>query len=254
MTRILLVLALLLGATTAHAQPSVEPAQILEAAASAYADGDYASTITLASQVAARANAPRADLAEAHRLLGLAYFYTGDRERADAAFFAYLKLEPDAYLAPAQYPDDVRAFFDEVRQLHEPDIAKSRPRQRRYVLLNLIPPGGQIQNRDIGKAWALGSAEVVLIATNLTSYFMLRSWCRRDDFTCESGGADVPDRARTWRTVNYVSGIALIGVYVYGVVDGYLGYRRDNREHAPPIVTVAPLPEGGAVASYALSF
>jgi len=254
--RLVLVLALLVAARAAVAQPAgaaAEPGAVLDAAAAALAAGDYPRTIELAKRALARP-ATKPDRAEAHRLVGLATFFLGDTGQADHELLAYLRLDPDARLDPAVVPPEAITFFEDVRARNAAELNKLRPRQRRYSVLNLIPPAGQFQNRDRIKGWTLGAVELGLVATNLTSYFMLRSWCSRDDFTCESDGSDVPDKARTARTVNYVSGLALIGVYVYGVIDGYYGYRRRGREHAPPVVTVAPLADGGAVVGASLSF
>ena len=247
----LIVLAV---AAPAAAQPAagVDAAATLDAAAAALDVGDYQRAIDLAARVTAGETA-KADLAEAHRVIGLAAFFLGDTARAEDAFLTYLRLDLDARLDPAVVPPEAVTFFEDVRARHAVELRKLRPRQRRYAVLNLIPPGGQFQNKEPGKGWVVGGLELALVATNLTSYFMLRSWCHREDFTCESGGSDVPEKARTMRTVNYVSGIALIGVYAYGVLDGFLGYRSRRREQAP-VVTFAPLAEGGGVVGASLSF
>ena len=219
----------------------------------ALAAGDYDRTIELAeSVIAARAEA-KADLAEAHRLLGLAHYFRGNTMIAEEEFLAYLRLELDGRLDPALVPPEAIAFFEDVRARHAAELNKLRPRQRRYQLLNLVPPGGQIQNKQYTKAWVIGGAELALAATHLTTYLVLRSWCHRDDNTCVSGGTDIPDKARKVRTVNYLSGAALIGVYLYGVYDGFRGASRARRERAQPVVTATPL-EGGFAVGAALSF
>jgi hypothetical protein len=242
----LVVLAL---AAPAAAQDS---ADLLAVAGEAVTAGDYDRAIELGEAVVAR-GATRPDLAEAHRLLGLAHYFRGNTMIAEEEFLAYLRLDLDGRLDPALVPPEAIAFFEDVRARHAAELRKLRPRQRRYALLNLLPPGGQIQNKQYAKAWTIGGLELALAATNLTTYLVLRSWCHRDDNTCSSGGSDIPDKARKVRTINYVSGAALIGVYLYGVIDGFLGARASSRERAQPIVTAAPV-EGGVVVGAALSF
>jgi len=245
----LAVLVVVALAAPAAAQSS-DPAAALAAAADAIAASEYDRAVELAGAVVAIEGVAKADLAEAHRLLGLANYFRGNTIIADEEFLAYLELDLDGRLDPAVVPPEAVAFFEDVRARHAAELRKLRPRQRRYKLLNLVPPGGQIQNKHYTKAWVIGGAELALAATHLTTYFVLRSWCHRDDFTCASGDTDIPDKARKVRTVNYLSGAALIGVYLYGVYDGFRG-ARDRREQ--PVVTVAPA-EGGVVVGAALSF
>lgn len=245
MIRAAVVLALLALAAPARAD--------IAGAQDAIAAGDHDRAIELAESVIAAEGVARADLAEAHRLLGLAHYFRGNTIIAEEEFLAYLRLELDGRLDPALVPPEAIAFFEDVRARHAAELNKLRPRQRRYRLLNLVPPGGQIQNKQYTKAWVIGGAELALAATHLTTYFVLRSWCHRDDNTCSSGGTDIPDRARKVRTVNYLSGAALIGVYLYGVIDGFRGASRARRERAQPIVTAAPL-DGGLAIGASLSF
>lgn len=244
----LVVLLALVG--TAAAQPSeTTSSNPLAAAADALAAGNYNDVLGHADPAAATTTGDRA---EAHRLRGLAHFFLEQFDDAEADFVAYLKLDLDAGLDPSQYPPEAVTFFEDVRSRHAAELRALRPRQRQWRLLNLLPPGGQIQNRHYTKAWVIGGAELALAATHITSYLVLRSWCRRDDFTCVSDGSDVPDAARRLRAVNYLSGVALIGVYVYGVIDGFRGFRRSTKERQP-IVTAAPV-EGGVVVGASMSF
>ena len=243
-----LVLALVACAAVAHAQP----AEDLGKAEDAYSASDWAQVITYAGRVTAYDGVGKADLAEAHRLLGLAYFFQDDFDTAEIEFVAYLKLELDGRLDSSSTPPEALTFFENVRTRHAAELRKLRPRQRRYKILNLVPPGGQIQNKDYTKAWVLGGLEVALAATHLTTFFVLRSWCSNNDFTCAHGGSDDANTARKLRMTNYIAGAALIGVYVYGVIDGYRGFKEHKKE-ARTVVSAAPV-EGGVVAGLAVSF
>lgn len=237
-----IVIVLLLCATAA-AQPGSDP---LVAASDALAAGDYEQTLALA--VVAE-GAAKAELAEAHRLRGLAHFFLGDYGNAEVELLAYLELDLDASLDPTQYPPEAVTFFEDVRTRHAAELKKKRPRQRRWRVLNLFPPLGQIQNKQYVRAGVFGGLELALAATHLTTYFVLRSRCNPADFTCESGLAADTGAARRLRFVNYASGVALIGVYLYGVIDGFRGYKARSRERAEPIVGTV---EGGGLSLGAL--
>jgi hypothetical protein len=247
--RAALIALLLCAATAASAQPGDDdPAARLAAAQQALADGDHQQVVQLAGSVTTQ-QVDRTDLAEAHRLLGLAYFYLDDLERAEAELLAYLKLDLDARLDPTMVEPEAVRFFDRIRAEHAAELNRLRPRQKRYKLLNLIPPGGQLQNRQKVKAAVIGGLEVALLATNLTSFLVLRSWCQQEDFTCQRDGVDAPASAKRLKLVNYLSGVAFLGVYLYGVIDGFRGAPRERE-----VVVGATPTDGGFVAGASISW
>lgn len=237
--------------TSPSPSPSVPPTAaelLLEAGAAADA-GDWPTVIARASPVALDGNQHPADRAEAHRLLGLAAFAQGRVADADRDFFAYLRLELDAHLDPHLYPPETVAFFESVRTRHAAELRALRPRPAGAILLNLLPPFGQFQNKERVKGWVLVGLGGALLATNITTYVMIRRLCDEDDGTCESGGTSQRPRAEQLVTLNKVTGVAAIGVYVYGVVDGFRNYRRH------PTIVVTPPPSGeGAVFGLAGTF
>src|SRR5262249_21362868 len=117
-----------------------------------------------------------ADLAEAHRLAGLAAFYLQRQPDAERHFLEYLKLEPDGHLDPSLYPPEVLNYFNEVRSKHDVELRALR-RSKRYMALNLLPPAGQFQNGETTKGIVIASLLGAFAITNVTSYFVLRSWC-----------------------------------------------------------------------------
>ncbi len=253
--RLLLVLVLAVAGVVApargSAQPGVDPAATLSAAQDALRDGDYAAVLELVARIV---EAPaRADRAEAWRLRGLASYFLGDLAGAEVAFLDYLKLDLDGRLDPTLVPPEAVTFFEDVRSRHAAELRALRPRQKRYRVLNLVPVAGQLQNGETTKGLVIGGLELGLAVTNVTTYLVLRSWCKRDGFTCESDGGDIPVAGRRVRFANYASGIALIGVYAYGVWDAFRGHRRRNREQAAPVVSVVPM-EGGVGLGTSLSF
>jgi hypothetical protein len=74
---------------------------------------------------------------------------------------------------------------------------------------------------------------VVTLGTNLTTYFVLRSWCHNAGNTCDDSGKDHFRGAKTLSTLNVLGGAGFILTYAYGVWDGVRGYRRRSFELAP---------------------
>jgi hypothetical protein len=88
---------------------------------------------------------------------------------------------------------------------------------------------GQLQNGEPTKAWVYGISLGALAITNVTSYVVLRRWCREGDGTCDRTGVDHSDGARTLSFVNVLSGLGLVVTYGVAVTDAILGYRRALR-------------------------
>lgn len=238
------VLLLALAAGIAAAQsPAANALRDGNAAAGA---GDWQRVATLVEPLLP-GQLSSADRAEAYRLAGIAAFYLQRRDLAEARFLAYLQIDLDGRLDPAIYQPDVVGFFDEVRTKHQAELRARRPKPRRYWLLNLIPPGGQIQNRQYVKAWVIGGLVGAFAIGNVTSYLVLQSWCTRvsgpsgSSVTCD----ETKDRARSagqLRALNVITGAGLLASYVFGVYDGAVNYRR--RETMQPFVAPA---SGGAM-------
>ena len=231
------IVALLLARTAAASPPpAAGPADMLVEASAALGAGDHDRAATLANQVA-RDGRPidRKDRAEAWRILGLAQYALGRKADAEAAFYAYLKLDPDGRLDPALVPPDVLHFFETVERRHktELDALRPRPRRRRSMWLNFVPLAGQWQNGDRTKMWIIGSAGAALLATNITSYALLRSWCGPpgESATCDDGRTDA---ARRMQVVNIASGVGLAVLYTYSVIDGMRGYEEWRLKESAP--------------------
>jgi hypothetical protein len=222
----LLVLALAAG--TARAQPAPAAAALQQANAAATA-GDWPRVAALVDPLLG-AQLGRADLAEAHRLAGLASYFDHRTHDAEAHFLAYLRLDPDARLDPALVPPEAVTFFEDVRARHAAELRAVRPRSeaKPSFVLELVPPFGQFQNHEPVKGWIIGGALGAFAIANVATYAVLRDWCSSSDDTC--GGHT--HGASTLRGVNLAAGIAFIATYAYGVYDGVVGYRRGSRERA----------------------
>jgi len=221
-------LALCLMSAVATAQPGRDPSTVLRDANAAATAGDWDRVAAEVDPLLANALQP-ADLAEAHRLAGVAAFFHNDKAAADAHFLAYLRIDLEGHLDPALYPPEVVQFFDEVRARHAAELRARHPRAKRYWIVAPIPVASQIQNGETGKGIVIGSLIGAFAITNVTSYLLLRSWCHDPGSTCDATGTNHLTGARRLEAVNVASGIALIAVAVYGVYDGVRGYQRRTR-------------------------
>jgi hypothetical protein len=222
------LLLLVLAARLAAAQPGVPPAD----PATVLRDANAAATAGEWDRVAATVDPQlgRADLAEAHRLAGLAAFFHHDNDAAEFHFLAYLRLDLQGHLDPALYPPEAIQFFEGVRASHAAELRARTPRGKRYWYVAPLPVFSQLQNGNKTKAIVIGSVIGALAITNVATYFVLRSWCHDAGSTCDRTGTDHFEAAQNLHGVNVASGIALIAVGVYAVYDGVRGYRRRSRE------------------------
>lgn len=235
-----------------------DPAQALREANAAAQSGDWVRVSAYVSPLLAR-QLDKADLAEAHRLAGIAALFAQPPayDVAEAHFLAYLKLDLDAHLDPALYPPDVVNYFNDVRARHAAELKALRPQSKRYPVLAVLPPLAQFQNGDRVKGIVIGSLMGAFAITNVTTYFVLRSWCTRverngnESVTCDDP-KNRADTATTLRALNITAGVALIVTYVYGVYDGVRGYRKDTRERA--LMPFASSTNGTAVFGVHLNF
>lgn len=218
-----------------------DPSVALREANVAALAGDWARVAALVTPLLARALQP-ADLAEAHRLSGIAALFAQPPrpDLAEQHFLALLRLDLDATIDPALYPPEVVQVFSDVRARHVAELRARRPRAKRYLALTLLPPLAQLQNGDRARGIVIGALLGTFAAANLTSFLVLRSWC--DEQVGPSGTSAGCDRtsnrnasATTLRSLNLATGVALIVTYLYGVYDGVRGYRRTR-----PTSTLVP--------------
>lgn len=213
------------------------PADLLRDGNAAATAGDWVAVSRLVDPLL-RGRLPAADLAEAHRLAGLAAFFQGLRLDAENHFLAYLKIDLDAQLDPALYPPEVLTFFNEVKTKYNADLKARRPKQKRYWILTLVPPVAQFQNGERTKGWIIGGALGTFLVANIASALVMRSWCTRvsgpdgESQTCDNNANDHYASAPTVRLINGITGVAAILTYAYGVYDGVKNYRRRSREAA----------------------
>jgi hypothetical protein len=244
---VLALVATLAAVATAAGDAVAAPdaATALRDANAAATAGDWAAVDALVAPLLVTKLTP-ADLAEAHRLRGLAAFFDERAAQAEVEFLAYLRLDLDGRLDPAIYPPEAITFFEGIRTRHAAELRARRPQPRRYVVLNLLPPAGQFQNGERTKGFVIGGLLGGLAIANVTTYLVLRSWCGGAGSTCDRSGTDHAAAANQLRAFNYIAGIGLIATYAWGIYDGIRGYRRRTAELelAP---TFTPTTGGGMI-------
>lgn len=228
----------------AVAMPAVHAEGQAPSAADTLRDGNTAATAGDWLQVSQlvdpllRGQLPPADLAEAHRLAGLAAFFQLRRLDAENHFVAYLRIDLDGQLDPALYPPDVVTFFTDIKAKYNAELKARRPKQRRSWLLTFVPYFAQRQNGESAKGAVITGVLGVFLVANLTSALVLRSWCTRvigpegSSLTCDDKGSDHYGSAPTLRVINAVGGVGAILTYAYSVYDGVKNYRRRTREQS----------------------
>lgn len=191
----------------------------------------------------------RSDRHEALRAYGIACALVQRTTAAEGAFLLLLDVDPQARLDPELVRPEAVALFEDVRLRRQQALVAvyRKARGRRYLVLNLLPPAGQLQNKQYAKAYTVLGLEIGLLGLNLVSGSLLYAW--RGDHQDFPGHED---SARALRPTNWVSFGALLAVVVYGVVDGFvIGHRRGLEERAAERGETSPRQSrpGGAAAS-----
>lgn len=198
--------------------------QLLRQAIDLYVVGRYQEAAErLRPLVETRVLQDRADQGEALRAYGISLFLVGARAGSERAFRDLLRLEPTARMDPAFVRPEVVGFFEAVRRRHRAEVHEIRRRSSSGAP-NLLPPWGQFRNGQRTKGFLILGGEALFLATTITSFALLKSW---EGPTREFGGHE--GAFAPLRTVNLVSAAVLAGILIYGMVDGYVYYRRHQR-------------------------
>ncbi len=203
-------------------------------------------------------------LLETHKLLGICYLFTGNREAAKDQFTKLLTRSPKYSLDPLLYPIEVVDFFTEIKQRNEKRLeelaemqalqAKKRReeeelrrqaeieklRRNVYVersrvqhsrLVAAIPFGaGQFQNGHKLKGALFLSFELAFTGASIVTYFLhagLRSRAAKP-FDNPNQREEYETREKAYRIANYVSLGVLGGVVVAGLIDSFYFFRPET--------------------------
>lgn len=231
----LLALALALWPLVAGAAPT----QSLARARAEFERGEYKQVLkTLTTEVAMLHE--EGDLKEAHYLLGVAYFYTRNREMARQEFTALLYLDPAHELDKLTESPEVYAFYDglkreledkleaiqkqrekeaEARRLPQREILVERTIREPAPWANFLPFGyGQFRNGQAAKGVFFLVSESLLGGTSLAM------------FTYQAVSYGIPSRypldadrdaIRTRQYIQVGTGALFLVTYIWGTIDAF---------------------------------
>ena len=206
-------------------------------ASAAYEYGDMNQVVESARPVAeGLLPATPTEQIQAFRLLGIGLYLTNRPLGAETAFTELLRKDPRARLDPTSTRPELVAFFESLRHQH---MAKQR--STRKLFWNFVPPVGQFQNDDNVTGWVILGVGVASLAAAATSRILPMTWKRQGDLYDPHH-----DTAVTLKTVNWISCGVLAATYLYGVVDGLIGYGKPLDE-SKPSVSLLLMPGGGGL-------
>jgi hypothetical protein len=191
------------------------------------------------------------DLVEAHVLLAVSAFETGDRKTATREFEEALFLNPQVTLDKLLFSENAREFFDDVKEdlaRREADEAEKRALaeraaelqaaldamvviEKRPYYINFIPFGaGQFQNEQRGKGLFFAVSEGITGGLSAGIWLYLVG---------EYGlpGKVPPEeatRALNLQRVEIVAGGVCLGLMAWGIVDSLLNYKPSVRQEPDP--------------------
>jgi tetratricopeptide (TPR) repeat protein len=240
----LIALAVALSSTV-HANPSQE----LDAANQAFRNGQLA--VALEKYNALLYPPPPkianpGEIIEAYVNLGVCRVDAGDPDGAKREFEKALQLDPNRQLDPLLITNKeaVRLFDDtkadirnraraaedkqklaELQKEREDFIKSLRPYKVNQFGFNFIPFGtGQFQNGDQGKGIAFAAGQGITFGTSIVIWGYLVNTYGITNHNLQVSLAEA-GRIRLLQEIEVGSGIAFIGLYVWGVVDAYRHYK-----------------------------
>lgn len=187
------------------------------------------------------------DLIEAHVLLAVSAFETGDRKTATREFEEALFLDPGVTLDKLLFSESAREFFDDVRQDYEErEAAAAQARalaeraaelqaaldamvviEKRPYYINFIPFGaGQFQNEQRGKGLFFAVSEGITggLSAGIWLYLVGEYGLPGKVPQAEA------DRARRLQEIEVVAGGLCLGLMAWGIVDSLLNYKPSVRQ------------------------
>lgn len=191
----------------------------------------------------------RADLVEAHILLGVAHFEAGNRADAWREIEEALFLDESVTLDPLLFSEEAIAFFDERKQVflerarrqeEARALADERARLRRILenmvvierkpyFINFVPFGaGQFQNGHDGKGILFFVSQAI---TGGTSVGLWVWQVGKYGYNGTVPGDEV-DTVRWVQQAQVASGLTCIGLMVAGIIDALIHYESSIRRPA----------------------
>jgi hypothetical protein len=203
----------------------------------AFHDGEYDVCLVVLGQVDPM-ELGRDQRIQLHEMMGKASYFQSDMDAARVQFFEVLKLEPAYEMDPVSTPRQIIEVYEDVRTVHEKDLAKfpvepertipgrNNPKVATSNMFVAFAPAGVFRLlflRTPGKGWAmLLGGQVAPIGLSVGSYLYLNWAYDKCNFVAVANAVGV------FRVVNVITGIVGWVVYAVGIVDAFLsqGYHR----------------------------
>jgi tetratricopeptide (TPR) repeat protein len=228
------------------------PSDDLERARDAFQRGEYATAIPLLTYLLYPSPrlSERAELAEAHLLLGVAHFESNNRDDARVEFDRALSQDQDLRLDPLLFSAEaVRAFEErqeqfikraeidaEIRRLAEQREALRQAFviERRPYYINFVPFGaGQFQNTQNTKGLFFSISQGISGATSLAifGYHAIKY-----DFNGKVPRDDASG-VRRLQQIQVAAGLTCLGLMAWGIIDSLMNYEPTTQLTADDILS-----------------
>jgi tetratricopeptide (TPR) repeat protein len=245
--RLALILVVAIAGSV-HAAPN----QQLAAARQAFRSGHYAEALPLYNALLYPTSklADQDEIVEAYVNLGVCRVNDGDADGAKREFEKALGLDPNRQLDPllVTNKEAIRLFDDTKADLRnrtrevadkealakalkerEDYINSLRPYKVNNFYLNFAPFGlGQAQNDDTAKAILFGAGQGVTFAASIGTWYYLVNKYGLNNQHLHIDPTEAAD-VRTLQQIEIGTGIAFVGLYIWGVVDAYRNYQPQVR-------------------------
>ncbi len=239
-------------ASAAHASPNEE----LQKARESFLAGEYKTSIGQLTALLYPTSrlAKASSIAEAHLLLGVSFFESGQSDSATREFEEALFLDESLSLSTSLFTTEAVTFFDKTKaeiarksteaeqteRLARRQQAFNKAVQNLVVLekyrywVNFVPFGaGQFQNGQKGKGLAFFIGEAALGGTSvaLWGYQVVR-------YGLSSGTVprDEVDTVNTIQVVQIGTGALFIALTAWGIVDSLTNYKYEIERKADPSI------------------
>ncbi len=251
--RAALIAAFVALSAVAHASPS----QDLDAAKKAFHDGQLAAALPLYNALLYPPPPKLADateIVEAYVNLGVCRVDAGDVDGAKREFEKALGLDPNKQLDPllVTNKEAIRLFDDTKADLRNrareaadkqkvAELLQEREAFRKSLVvyqshpfyLNFVPFGvGQFQNGDTGKGVLFATGEGLTFAASIGTWYYLVNKYGINNQHLHVDPTEAAD-IRTLQQFEIGTGIAFVGLYVWGVIDAYRHYQPQVRVKVP---------------------
>lgn len=256
LTLLMVVGGPMLHVTLSHAAPAEQLSEAREAVRLGRYDEAIPVLTTLLyphAQISARA-----DLVEAHVLLGVSHFEKGNRADARRELDEALLLDDSIVLDPLLFSGEAIAFFEERKQIflerarreeeaHALAEERARLRQilenmivieRKPYYVNFVPFGaGQFQNGHDSKGIFFFVSQTVLGGTSAGLWvWQVGKYGYNGTVPAEEVGA-----VRVAQQVQIAAGVACLGLMVAGIIDSLIHYESTTRRPADESLIPADL-------------